>query len=95
MKNLVRICLLFLLPGFYAAPVVDIRPEVETETLSEDPDDPALWVNPHDASLSLIVGTVKRPAPYGELAVASGARSACPPHRAFHSDCRPTQQERS
>ena len=40
-----------------------------TDTLPHDPDDPAVWVHPTDASKSLVLGTVKVAAPDGGLAV--------------------------
>jgi len=40
-----------------------------TEPLSQDPDDPALWVDRRDPSSSLVLGTVKAAAPEGALAV--------------------------
>jgi 3-phytase len=42
-----------------------------TEAVPLDPDDPAIWVNAKDPARSLIVGTVKAPAPGGALAVFS------------------------
>jgi len=47
-------------------PVKAFRP---TAALPNDPDDPAIWVHKTDSSRSLIVGTVKVPAPDGALAV--------------------------
>ena len=47
----------------------EIRPLVETEPVSNDIDDPAIWVHPTDGAASLIVGTIKRPKPDGGLAV--------------------------
>lgn len=46
-----------------------IKPVVATDPVSEDPDDPAIWINPADPSLSLILGTNKTPAPGGALVV--------------------------
>jgi 3-phytase len=40
-----------------------------TEPLSRDPDDPAIWINRNDPARSLIVATMKVPAPDGGLAV--------------------------
>ncbi len=51
------------------APEPVIRPAVATETVSDDPDDPAIWVNSSDPSRTLILGTVKEPAPKGALVV--------------------------
>jgi 3-phytase len=52
-------------------PVVtaQVKPFRATDALPHDPDDPAIWVNRRDASRSLILGTMKVPAPAGGLAV--------------------------
>ena len=42
-----------------AADTVPLKPLVVTETTVHDTDDPAIWVNPDDASKSLILGTDK------------------------------------
>jgi 3-phytase len=47
----------------------DIQPVVRTEPVAEDPDDPAVWVNPADPARSLILGTNKVKAPGGALVV--------------------------
>ena len=36
-----------------------LKPAVITETVVHDTDDPAIWINPHDASKSIIIGTDK------------------------------------
>ena len=36
---------------------VDIQPSVRTDPVSDDPDDPAIWVHPTDPALSLVIGT--------------------------------------
>jgi 3-phytase len=41
----------------------------QTEEVSHDPDDPAIWIHPDDPSLSLIVGTNKVELPNGALYV--------------------------
>jgi 3-phytase len=46
-----------------------VKPARATDVLPMDPDDPAIWVNKSDPSKSLIVGTMKVPAPDGALAV--------------------------
>ena len=54
------------------APQSAVRPvkaAFATATLPEDPDDPAVWRHPEDPSRSLIIGTVKVPAPGGAIAV--------------------------
>ncbi|MCX6615441.1 MAG: phytase, partial [Acidobacteria bacterium] len=50
-------------------PSVDIRAVVATAPVSDDPDDPAIWVNPSDPAQSLIIGTNKVEAPKGALVV--------------------------
>jgi 3-phytase len=49
--------------------VVTIQPRLATEPVTNDPDDPAIWVHPSDPSRSLILGTDKTPAPGGALVV--------------------------
>jgi 3-phytase len=65
---------LFLLLSFAACQTADksvpeIRPWIATEQVSEDPDDPAVWVNAADPSRSLLICTNKVPAPGGALVV--------------------------
>ncbi len=48
---------------------VDIRAAVATGQVGDDPDDPAIWVNPADPARSLVVGTNKVKAPRGALVV--------------------------
>lgn len=48
---------------------VEIVPAVRTEPVSDDPDDPAIWVHPTDPARSLIIGTNKVKAPKGALVV--------------------------
>ena len=50
-------------------PSVDIRPALATAPVSDDPDDPAIWVHPSDSTRSLILGTNKVAAPAGALLV--------------------------
>ena len=52
-----------------AHPSVDIRPALATAPVSDDPDDPAIWVHPSDPARSLIIGTNKVQAPAGALVV--------------------------
>lgn len=53
-----------------ALPVVSaIKAFRATEPLPQDPDDPSIWINKADASRSLIIATMKVPAPNGGLAV--------------------------
>jgi 3-phytase len=46
-----------------------IFPAVVTESVGQDPDDPAIWINRSDPARSLILGTNKTPAPEGALVV--------------------------
>jgi 3-phytase len=48
---------------------VEIEAEYGTASLSNDPDDPAIWVHPKDPSRSLIIGTMKVAAPAGAIVV--------------------------
>jgi 3-phytase len=48
---------------------VDIQPAVRTESVTDDPDDPAIWVHPTDPGRSLIIGTNKVKAPTGAVVV--------------------------
>lgn len=50
-------------------PLIPIRAAAATPPVAGDPDDPAVWVHPRDPARSLILGTVKSPAPSGALAV--------------------------
>jgi 3-phytase len=46
---------------------VEIEAEYATSRLSNDPDDPAIWVHPQDPARSLIIGTMKVAAPAGAV----------------------------
>ena len=48
---------------------VEIEAEYSTAALSNDPDDPAIWVHPSDPSRSLIIGTMKVASPAGAVVV--------------------------
>jgi 3-phytase len=48
---------------------IEIEAEYGTAQLSNDPDDPAIWVHPQDPSRSLILGTMKVAAPAGAVIV--------------------------
>jgi 3-phytase len=48
---------------------IEIEAEYSTAQLSNDPDDPAIWVHPDDPARSLIIGTMKVAAPAGALIV--------------------------
>jgi 3-phytase len=56
-------------PVAAGSPVATIAPLRATEALPQDPDDPAIWLNRHDPSKSLLLGTMKVAAPDGALAV--------------------------
>src|SRR5687767_4031571 len=48
---------------------VPIDAAYSTATLTNDPDDPAIWVHPTDPSRSLVIGTMKVAAPAGAVVV--------------------------
>lgn len=48
---------------------LEIDPAYATAALANDPDDPAIWVHPADASRSLIIGTMKVRSPAGAIVV--------------------------
>ena len=48
---------------------IAIEAEYGTAQLSNDPDDPAIWVHPEDPSRSLLLGTIKVAAPAGAIVV--------------------------
>lgn len=48
-------------------PMID--PQLETEQVRDDPDDPAVWVNAQDPARSLVIGTNKVAAPRGAVYV--------------------------
>jgi 3-phytase len=48
---------------------LEIEAEYGTASLSNDPDDPAIWVHPTDSSRSLILGTMKVASPAGAIVV--------------------------
>ena len=48
---------------------IEVEAEYSTAQLSNDPDDPAIWVHPEDPARSLIIGTMKVAAPAGALVV--------------------------
>lgn len=47
----------------------DVEPAFATASLDEDPDDPSIWIHPGDPSKSLIIATMKVPAPAGAIVV--------------------------
>lgn len=51
------------------APAMDVRPVIATDAVTDDADDPAIWVNLRDPAASLIIGTNKVKAPRGALVV--------------------------
>jgi 3-phytase len=48
---------------------VEIEAAYSTAALTNDPDDPSIWVHPADPSRSLIIGTMKVPSPAGAVVV--------------------------
>ena len=50
-------------------PSVDVRAALATASVTDDADDPAVWVHPSDPVRSLIIGTNKVAAPAGALVV--------------------------
>jgi len=46
-----------------------LSPALGTQKVAGDPDDPAVWIHPQDPARSLILGTVKEPAPMGAIVV--------------------------
>lgn len=48
---------------------LEIEPAYATAVLTNDPDDPAIWVHPADPSRSLIIGTMKVASPAGAIMV--------------------------
>jgi 3-phytase len=53
----------------FAQTAADVRPAIETEPVSHDADDPAIWRNPGNPAGSIVVGTNKVAAPDGALFV--------------------------
>ncbi len=56
---------IFTLAGRAGEPVAVVTPVVATAQVTDDPDDPAIWVNRSDPARSLIFGTNKVKAPTG------------------------------
>ena len=71
MNHRYSLALLLVLAGcaLTRSTAVDIQPSVRTDPMSDDPDDPAIWVHPTDPARSLIIGTNKVKAPKGALVV--------------------------
>lgn len=61
--------LLLCVGAWLVSAPVDIQPVVRTDRVTDDPDDPAIWVHPSNASRSLILGTNKVKAPAGAVVV--------------------------
>jgi 3-phytase len=63
LRNVLRVALLFPLcltaASAQTPSVRDIKPVLATDKVSNDPDDPAVWVHPTNPARSLIVGTNK------------------------------------
>ncbi len=64
-----RPLLAVLLLGATATAVRDVKPLFATAPVTDDPDDPAVWVNPDQPERSWILGTNKVKAPNGALVV--------------------------
>lgn len=56
-------------PAAPSLPVRDVEPAFATARLDHDPDDPSIWIHPTDPAKSLIVATMKVPAPAGAIVV--------------------------
>ena len=70
MRAVLPLAVVLAVAGAVIAPKpVDIRPALATATVTDDADDPAIWVHPTDPARSLIFGTNKVKAPQGALAV--------------------------
>src|SRR5262245_33577991 len=52
-----------------AAPSLAWQPVLATQPVTDDPDDPAIWIDPKDRAQSLIIGTNKVAAPNGAVVV--------------------------
>jgi 3-phytase len=55
--------------AWLASAPADIQPVVRTDAVTDDPDDPAIWVHPSEPARSLILGTNKVKAPNGAVVV--------------------------
>jgi len=55
--------------GCQGTPPPDVRPALATDPVTDDPDDPAIYIHPADPGRSLIIATNKVPAPKGALVV--------------------------
>lgn len=63
------IWILLALLAACSRPTADIHPVLATAPVTDDPDDPAVWIHPQDPARSLILGTNKVGAPRGALVV--------------------------
>ncbi len=66
---LIALVCLIAVPAWAPHASVDVSAALATATVTDDPDDPAIWVHPSDPARSLIVGTNKVKAPTGALVV--------------------------
>jgi 3-phytase len=69
MKQAFAALIVFVLAACSPKPAPDVRATLATDPVPQDPDDPAIWVNPADPAASLIIGTNKVAAPQGSLVV--------------------------
>lgn len=52
-----------------ALTVASIQPTIRTQSVTNDSDDPSVWVHPTDRSKSLVIGTNKHKSPTGAIVV--------------------------
>ncbi len=55
------------LAAWQAPRIFEVKPTVATQKVTNDPDDPAIWINPANPEASLVLGTNKVQAPQGAL----------------------------
>src|SRR5262245_1956597 len=68
MSLLLRVVIVVAI-GAQAVSIATVKPLRASDTLTHDPDDPAIWINRREPSKRLVLGTVKVAAPDGGLAV--------------------------
>jgi 3-phytase len=64
-----KILALPLLPALCGLALTPVLPKIQTDAVTGNPDDPAIWVHPKRSELSLVIGTTKLAAPDGALVV--------------------------
>ena len=60
MWQLIFKCAAVFIVAAQSASVATVKPVRATDSLPEDVDDPAIWINRADSSKSLLLGTMKR-----------------------------------